>query len=155
MVKKMQNDSFQAKNKNRNVVITYNDIYLKNNGEQLQPPPPKAGRRTRLSEIYSTKTYQILFEIRGSNQTGRIWCISLQNAQSRVHVAQAHHRNSVFQSAGGNLNANNTCCLKGNKNRNKKAGTEHASRQISSTVEMLANIKNFTTNEVNHRCRNY
>ena len=85
-------------------------------------------------KIYSTKTYQMLFEIRGSNQTGRIWCISRENTQSRIRVAQTHHRNSVVQSAGGNPNENNTCFLKRKKNRNKTAGKEHASRQISSTV---------------------
>ena len=67
-------------------------------------------------KFYSSKTYKTLFEIRGSNQTGRIWCISRENAQSRFHVAQAHHRNSVFQSAGGNPNDNNTCRWKVKKN---------------------------------------
>ena len=66
-------------------------------------------------KICSTKTYQMLFEIRGSNQTGRIWCISRENTQSRIRVAQTHHWNSVVQSAGGNPNANNTCFLKEKK----------------------------------------
>ena len=85
-------------------------------------------------KFYSSKTYKTLFEIRGSNQTGRIWCISRANTQSRIRVAQTHHRNSVDQSAGDKPNADNTCFLKNKKNRNKTAGTRHASRQISSTV---------------------
>ena len=58
---------------------------------------------------YSTKTCQMMFEIGGSNQIGRIWCISRENAQSHFRVAQAQHRNSVFRSAGGNPNDKNTC----------------------------------------------
>ena len=73
-------------------------------------------------KIYSTKTYQMLFEIGGSNQTGRIWCISRENAQSRFHVAQAHHRNSVFQSAGGNPNDKTHADGKSKKIETRKRG---------------------------------
>ncbi len=56
--------------------------------EQLSLPPQKQGEKTRLAENSSPKTYQMLLEIRGSNQTRRIKCRSRENAQSSVHVGQ-------------------------------------------------------------------
>ena len=103
-------------------------------------------------KIYSTKTYQIMFEIGGSNQTGRIWCISRENAQSRVHVAQAHHQNSVFQSAGGNPNTKNTLLMEGGKNKKQESGDRACH---PADFLMLAEIKNFTTDEINHGYRDY
>jgi hypothetical protein len=56
---------------------------------------------------HSPKTYQLLLEIRESNQTTRIKCRSRENYQSRVHVGQTRNWNSVLQSTGCNPNATN------------------------------------------------
>ncbi len=95
------------KGKCNNSTKRYNDIYIKTMENRCHFSQQKQGKKRGYLKNHLQKTYQMLLEIRGSNQTRRIKCRSRENYQSRDHVGQKCNWNSVFQSAGCNPNATN------------------------------------------------
>jgi hypothetical protein len=126
----------------------YNDINKKTMANRCRFSHQKQGKKRGYLKNQMQKTYQMLLEFRGSNQTRRIKCRSRENYQSRDHVGQTRNWNSVFQSAGCNPIATNRSSIKTKINRNKKAGTEKDWRQNSSTGVLRAKIKQWSTDQI-------